>query len=105
MIEYGYAPSYFLTQEETVELRNNGVTGLYSTVLSDWEERLVETYHEFNEAFRDVWNVKMSSHEQISDTLSVVTYENGVKVYVNYATEKQTIDGVTIEPENYLVVR
>ena len=105
MIEYGYLPSYSLTTGDVIELRNNGVEGLYSTDLASWEDRIVETYQEFNDAFRDTWNVKISDHEKRSSTVSILTYENGVKIYINYAGQEQTVDGVTVGAESYLVVR
>ena len=46
----------------------------------------------------------MSGHEAVLADVYKVTYSNGNKVYVNYTSDKVTVDGVTVEAENYIVV-
>ncbi len=103
LVEYGYSPAYLLTQEETVKLRNHGINGFFSTVMSDWEKHIIATQKEFDENLSGVWNQKMMSHEKLSDTLSKVVYENGARLYVNYGSEQVQADGITIGPESYHV--
>ena len=43
-------------------------------------------------------------HERLSDTLVKVTYENGARVYVNYASEAASADGVEIAGQSFMVI-
>jgi hypothetical protein len=45
----------------------------------------------------------ITGHEINDNGVTVVTYDNGVKVYVNYSSEEQTVDGVTVPSMSYEV--
>jgi hypothetical protein len=45
----------------------------------------------------------IKNHEIGDNGVTVVTYDNGVKVYVNYSLSEQTVDGVTIASMSYEV--
>ena len=42
-------------------------------------------------------------HQYVQADVVEVTYDNGVKVYVNYTEEAVTVDGVTIDGMSYKV--
>jgi hypothetical protein len=62
---------------------------------------------EYNEALsalnEKVEGSFITGHEINDNGVTVVTYDNGVKAYVNYSTSEQTIDGVTIASMSYEV--
>ena len=66
---------------------------------------MVEYYTRYNEQLGHVFNQEMVDHQNLSGTLSVTTYADGTKVYVNYDFEDVTADGQTIPARDYLVVR
>ena len=37
------------------------------------------------------------------DNLRIITYSNGVKVYINYSDEPAVIDGVSVEALDYQI--
>ena len=43
-------------------------------------------------------------HEILGNGITVVTYDNGVKIYLNYSAEAQSADGHTLEGMTYEVV-
>jgi len=47
----------------------------------------------------------MDRHEVVREGLVRVTYSNGAKMYVNYASSPAEIDGMTVAAESYVVVR
>ena len=51
-----------------------------------------------NDAVKDAFITK---HEKTESGVTVVTYSNGVKIYVNYTGTAQTVDGVTVEGMSY----
>ncbi|MHB8963391.1 MAG: DUF5696 domain-containing protein [Saccharofermentanales bacterium] len=103
-IEYGFIPYFFLTEKDTFELRNHGISGFYSTKRADWEDHIIRTAKKYNEDFKDTWNVRISSHSMLGKTLALTEYENGVRVYINYDTKNAVVDGISIPPENYVVI-
>ncbi len=102
-IEYGSQPFFYLTYESALELRETSNSALFSSTFADWEDTLVDTYLEFKDNFSCVYGHQMTEHTIISDTLVRVGYDNGVKIYVNYADNADTIDGYTIPANGYLV--
>lgn len=101
MVESGVYPSFYLTYESSSDLIYTNSADLYSTEFSTYEDTIA-TYdkelREVNEMVKDAFIVK---HEKTDNGVTVVTYSNGVKVYVNYTGTAQTVDDVTVEAMSY----
>jgi len=106
-IEYGCMPSFLLTWENPVLLKNSSYTGLFSSAFSVWKDRVAETYKEFNDAngLGGCVNGLMLRHEQVNQDIIKITYENGVSVYLNYGDKPAEISGHSIEAMEYFVER
>lgn len=105
-IEYGYLPFYYLTENEPFEIRKEkGYDYFYATVAKNWESTIIETYKQYEKDFGDIWNKKIINHKKLNENVSLTTYENGVKVYVNYSDKSQIIDNVKVESMSYYVAR
>ena len=102
-IEYGYIPYYLLTYNEPDISTSR--TRLYGTLYTEWTDQIGSYYQEYKEKMGDLWKVKMTDHETIEDGLVCVTYENGARVLVNYNTTAKQYDGVTVEAQDYTVIR
>ena len=48
-------------------------------------------------------SLEITDHARLTPTVSVTTYENGAKVYVNYDTEDYLADGVKVPARSYIV--
>ena len=46
----------------------------------------------------------ITGHEILDNGVRVVTYSNGVQIYLNYSSAAQTVDGVSIDTMSYKVV-
>lgn len=103
-VEYGYIPYYFLTEQSPIEMSFTGLDGFYSTQIDKWEQKICDTYQQYQKDFGEIWKQKIQKHEQLSDNLYCTTYDNGTCVYVNYADEAATIDGIEIAAKSYRVV-
>lgn len=44
-------------------------------------------------------------HEIRDNGITVVTYDNGVKIYINYSTYQQSADGYTLAGMSYEVIK
>lgn len=103
--EYGAGLSFTVMKESSFALQKTLYTEYYGSDYDAWRDRMVEYYTRYNTELGHVFNQEMVDHQNITGTLSVTTYADGTKVYVNYDFEDATADGQTIPARDYLVVR
>lgn len=101
--EYGCIPSYLITGENTSKLNDTDYNTLFSSEFNEWKERIMQTYKRFNTDFSKLLGSAIVSHEKINDSVSVVRYEGGKTVYVNYGNEPAEVDGITVPGKDYLI--
>lgn len=102
-IEFGSIPYFRVTHESALNLRDTDHDMLFSSTWDDWKSTIADTYSEFKENLGCVYGKQMIEHRIISDRLYAVTYENGVKIYINYDKNEAHIDGLTIPAKGYVV--
>lgn len=106
MIEYGAYPSFVLMAEENEKLMDTPLADYFSMHYEDWEEVLKEVYQEVNNALRYVEGSSMTGHRALARGIMETSYENGVRVYVNYTDDDYiTEHGITIPRGSYTVER
>lgn len=103
--EYGAGLQFNLMAESSFALQKTMYMQYYGSAYADWHDRMLDMYQRYNSELGHTFNQEMSSHDNLSATLSLTEYEDGTKVYVNYGFEDATADGVTIPARDYLVVR
>ena len=103
MIEYGAAPHFVFTWEETTEMKYSGLNSNYATTFSTWKDTAASVYSEVSEALSQVTGETMVSHEILTNGVRKVVYSNGVTVYVNYSDKAVTADGQKIPAMGYAV--
>lgn len=104
LIEMGINPSFYLTYEDPANLQYTNSSDIYSSKYSIYKDTIVEYYNAFKEVHDKVKNSFIAKHDQYPNGLTVVTYENGIKVYVNFNTTSEiSVDGIQIEPMSYKV--
>ena len=63
MIEFGVAPHFSFSYEESSEIKYTGLNSFYSTQYNIWMEDAVDIYHKTNEVLRNVTNSRMIEHK------------------------------------------
>jgi len=104
MVDFGVNPSYILTEKPTYEMRYTAASAYYTTELADYESQIIESYHFVNDALKFVLNASVENREVIETGLVLVTYDNGVKIYVNYNYTSQLVGTTIIQARSYKVV-
>ena len=104
MVDFAVNPNYILTKEQTYEMRYTPSNVFYTTTLSDYEEDIVESYHYVNDALKHVVGAYVESREVIYTGLVLVTYSNGVEIFINYNYTHKIYGGNLIEARSYEVV-
>ena len=104
LVEYGMAPSFAVVACDSVELVNTAQAEYSSAGFEGWHEKITEAYETVSSALNSVWGHGITEHRCIDSGFVRVSYDNGVKIYVNYTDKVQTADGVSVEPCWFAVV-
>lgn len=102
-IETGADLLYTCTADDAFALRETRLANIYSSKISIWKKNAVEYYKENNAVNSKVWDQTITDHARVGEDVFKTVYANGVSVYVNYSDKDQTVDGVTVKAENYVV--
>ncbi len=103
-IEYGAEPTFLITKEMSENFKDSKVENAFATEFETWEDEIKEIREEFNTKLSFTGNCTMQDHKQELVNVYSVTYSNGKKIYINYATHQVTVDGVNVPALDYVVV-
>ncbi len=104
MVDYNLYPNYVLTSEDTFKMRYTASNELYTTHYDSYKAEIVRTYGFVNEALKHVSGKKIVSREMIETGVSLVTYENGVSILINYTSNDVDYQSITVEKKSYEVI-
>ncbi len=104
-IEYGAYPSFLVMAAENSKLNKTPMVDYFSLNYNDWEDIIETVYGKVNAGLKDVQGAKISEHKVMDTGVVRVTYDNGVKIYINYNSEQRTVDGVNIAGLNFAIER
>lgn len=103
LVETGVAPSFLITKESPEVFQNTNSNWIYSSEYEKYEEQIIDYYNKLKAVNDKVKGEYIVNHEKLDSNVSITTYSNGVKVYVNFSDVDVTVDGMTIEAESYSV--
>lgn len=104
MVESGTYPSFYITKESSADLIYTNSSDIYSSEYSVYRDTIIEYTRELEAVNGKVAGAFITGHEIRDNGITVVTYDNGVKIYINYSTSEQSADGHTLEGMSYKVV-
>jgi len=84
-------------------VKNTQYDDLYSAHYGDWIGEAAKAYREANEVLRRVRGQTITGHEKLAEQVYRTTFENGIRIYVNYGGEAAEVDGIRIDAESYWV--
>lgn len=103
MLEYGAAPHFLFTWQETNEMKYSGMNRCYSTSFDTWSQAAAQVYSEVNAVLSQVSGEQMVSHEIFDNGVRRVEYGSGVAIYINYSDRELEADGVSVPALGYTV--
>lgn len=104
MIEYGAYPSFMVMGADNFSLSETPLENHFSLNFNDWEERMIDVYGKVNEALSSVKGAAIISHTVEDEGVYCTSYENGVKIYVNYNNKEYVTDGgISVPSDGYVV--
>ncbi|MCD8105104.1 MAG: DUF5696 domain-containing protein [Lachnospiraceae bacterium] len=104
-IETGSAPKFTFTYEESSLLSGTEQEDYFAVDYSYWKDKIGAYYEEYSEFYEMVKGATIVDHElyERNDDLRIVTWSNGVTVYINYSDLDETIDGVKVSASSYVI--
>lgn len=103
LVEQGARPSFLLTWEDPIELKDTDSSGIYSSRFSLYENMIVSWYHELSELHAKIGGTAINSHTRADDIIQV-TYENGLTIYINLNEVPKTVNGIALDALGYKAV-
>jgi hypothetical protein len=104
LVESGSYPSFYITKESSSELIHTNSNDVYSSQYAAYAD-MIEEYAKELKALNDkVKGARIIAHDLFGSAVRV-TYDNGVRVYVNYGESAATLDQTTLEPMTYKVLQ
>lgn len=103
LIEAGASPHFMFTYQSSSEIKDTGLNRFYSTNYDNWRDDAIGIYSAVNKALGAVSNACIINHEILENDIRVITYDNGVKIYINKGTSDQKVDGVEVPAKSYRI--
>jgi hypothetical protein len=88
---------------DTTVLRDSMYSCYTASGYSRWKETVIPTINRYQQEMKGLNRLRITGHEQLSEDVSVTTYENGTKVYVNYSNSDFRAGTITVPARDYLV--
>ena len=104
LVETGTRPSFYITKENSSRLIYTNSSDIYSSEYSVYRDTILSYTKELEAVYEKTEGACIVGHEILGNGITVVTYDNGVKIYLNYSAETQSADGHTLEGMTYEVV-
>ena len=100
--EYGIAPLYQVCASDPSVLADTEYDGNFSASFSGWYDRIVDSWRSLSAVLDAVQGQRMTADERVADGVQRVTYENGVRIYVNYTDAPVMADGLTVPAMSFV---
>lgn len=100
MIDFNLYPHYTMTKESAALLNKSNSSNLFSTEADDLLPGAVEEYRVLNEILGPVYGQKIINRQVPKDGVSIVTYESGAQIVVNYSDTAYRYQGTRIEAQS-----
>lgn len=104
LVETGTCPSFYITKESSSDLIYTNSSDIYSSEYDVYRDTIIAYSEELKAVHEKTAGAHIVGHEIRGNGVTVVTYDNGVKIYLNYSGETQSADGHTLEGMTYEVV-
>lgn len=104
LVETGTYPSFYITKESSADLIYTNSSNVYSSQYDVYKSEIIEYTQKLAEVHEAVEGAVIENHEILENGVRIVSYSNGVRIYLNYSQSTRTVDGHSLESMSYKVV-
>ncbi len=103
LVETGIYPSFYLTYENPSELIYTNSSDVYTAQYSVYRDQILNYYDELSKVSEHTKDSMIVNHEITDTGVTIVTYDNGVKLYINYDETEHKAEDVTVPALSYVI--
>ncbi len=100
-VEYGADLAYTLNYATSEMVKNTNYSELYSTNYTHWLDRATADYQAAAAVLEGCGASTIEDHTILAEDVFMTTYDNGVKVIVNYSGADYTYNGTVVAAQNF----
>lgn len=104
LAESGVLPNYIVTKQDNTLLMNTSLDFVFTSKFDDFKEQMIQTYHNLKELNDKVTDAIIVDHQILESDFVCVTYDNGVRVYVNYSDRTKHSGNVEVGGKSFEVI-
>ncbi len=101
LLESGSDPSYLWITRHPEVMRDSKLQWYTNTYAADWFDEAAALYKKIKPALDSVAGSEIVKHVVLPSGARITTYENGVKMLINYSGHEVTAEGLTAAPYSY----
>lgn len=105
LLEYGAYPSFLVTNQSPVKLRNTNSSYIYTSEYSVLKDKILAYEKELSEVFEQLEGSGIQEHRTLRENVVMTTYKNGVTIYINYSENEFLYEDIVVRPLSYLLVK
>ena len=102
--EFGAGLSFSFMKAEPNRIQETFYSRYFGSSFDLWKEKAAQIYKRYKTDFNDLSNKKIVKHS-VDGSVRVTQYEDGTRVFVNYAYTDLESDGVKVPARDYVVKR
>ena len=104
MVDYGLYPAFYVTESSAYELIDTGSEHIFTSRYKDWQPEIKRQYDFIADALVHVLGQRIVARDVMALGVVAITYENLVRVVVNYTGEVYQQNGLNVQPMSYEVI-
>ena len=102
-LEYGSGLMYTLTAQNSLIAANTKENALYNCDVNTWKDEIIDKYSQANAVYEQVGG-ELHHHERIAQDIFKSDFNKG-SLIINYSEKPFVYNGVTIQPNNYCIIK
>ena len=102
--ETGLGLQYTLTNNYSLQLKDNTDGNFYATVYNDVKPYIEESVNSYRKCFDLLKNAKIINYDIVSKNVRKTTFDNGVTIWVNYGSKAYLSEDGEVPSEGYKLV-
>jgi hypothetical protein len=102
-VETGSIPYFKLFAAAQDSLTDTEFSTMYSHGFYTWQDEVVSAWKQISVLYEQVGDKPITDHSCVADGVYKTVYGDSVAVYTNYNSVSITVDGITVESENYKI--
>ena len=104
MLETGSLPYFKWFYHDSARVKNTDYDYLFASNYQPWFELAVELYREYNRIYAQLRNQPILNHQELQENVFQTTYQNGVRIIINYNQQTVKIEEHLLDGLDYLIL-